>query len=70
MVVSKIKKIINVDVLIPLGVGLLAFLLRVPFFIEPPDFDEGNYAFFAFFSKGEKFYSPLPIGRLPGMIFT
>lgn len=49
---------------------ILAFVLRVPLFNVPPDFDEGCYAFFAFFSKGEKFYSSLPIGRLPGMIFT
>lgn len=49
---------------------LFVFLLRVPFFSEPLDYDEGTYAFFAFFSKGGEFYSPLPIGRLPGIIFA
>lgn len=47
-----------------------AFLLRIPFFSGPLDYDEGTYAFFAFFSKGERFYSSLPIARLPGIIFT
>lgn len=49
---------------------VLAFLLRVPFFSVPLDYDEGTYAFFAFFSKEDKFYPSLPIGRLPGIIFT
>lgn len=49
---------------------VLAFLLRLPFFSVPLDHDEGTYAFFAFFSKQDKFYPPLPIGRLPGIIFT
>lgn len=49
---------------------ILGFFLRAPFFSMPLDYDEGTYAFFAFFSRGEKFYSSLPIGRLPGIIFT
>lgn len=49
---------------------VLAFLLRAPFFSEPLDYDEGTYAFFAFFSKGENFYSSLPLLKLPGIIFT
>lgn len=52
------------------GILVLAFLLRMPFFSVPLDYDEGTYAFFAFFSRGERFYPSLPIGRLPGIIFT
>ncbi len=53
-----------------LTILLLVFLLRIPLFSQPLDYDEGTYAFFAFFSQGEKFYPAIPVGRLPGIIFT
>ncbi len=56
--------------LLLLLIVVFGFFLRLPFFFEPMDSDEGNYAFFSFFSKGPNFYSMLPIGRLPGIIFT
>jgi len=67
---KKLFKFFTSEALIIFLILVFAFILRAPFFNEPLDYDEGTYAFFAFFSKGEKFYSSLPIGRLPGIIFT
>lgn len=50
---------------------VLAFALRIPFFSEPLDYDEGVYAFWAFFAREDKFFSSsLPSLKLPGIIFT
>ena len=65
----KIKKIQLNSSIILILILLLSVFFRLPFFFEPLDSDEGTYAFFSFFSRGEKFYSSLPVGRLPGIIF-
>lgn len=52
------------------GILFFTFFLRIPFLSQPLDTDEGGYAFFAFFSTSAKFYTSLPIGRLPGIILT
>lgn len=50
----------------------LAFLLRLPYFSQPLDYDESYMAFSGFYSKGGSFYPSLESfptsGRLPGII--
>lgn len=52
---------------------LLTFLLRLPYFSQPLDYDEGYMAFSGFYSSGKEFYPSLEAfptsGRLPGTIF-
>lgn len=66
----KFRKFFSKDKTILLLIPILAFVFRIPFFNEPLDYDEGTYAFFAFFSQGSKFYSNFPSLKLPGIVFT
>lgn len=69
MEIKMIKNLSNKTFLLILILAFI-FILRIPFLAEPLDYDEGTYAFFAFFSKGVESYSSFPIMKFPGIIFT
>jgi len=48
---------------------LFGFIVRLPLHFQPLDNDEGMFAYFAFYSKGERFYADTPFLKLPGIIF-
>lgn len=66
----ELRKFFSKEKIILFLIFILTFVLRTPFFNEPLDYDEGTYAFFAFFSQGPKFYSSFPMLKLPGIVFT